>query len=188
MAKNIFMTSTLFTAAIILGAIFIFIVFFIALHKKKHNKKLEKQKVIFTDLVWKNKLEISEKENINSYLLALDKINFVLLYIHFKEEKEEVELIDLWRIKAARAVNEDNSIYEQKKGKSLLVDKQITKIQLEVLLHDMTKVNLALYEYQEGIQDYMFIRRRANYWAEMINSQIKELPQSIKKAAGKVQG
>jgi hypothetical protein len=88
------MSSTLFTAAIILGAVFIFIIGFSLLHRKRHNKKLAGQKAVFTDIVWKNKLEIAEKETVNDYLLAIDKINFVLLYINFSNEKEEPILLD----------------------------------------------------------------------------------------------
>jgi hypothetical protein len=71
------MHSTLFIAAIILGAVLVFIILFIVLHKRSDNKKLAMQKVIFADIVWKNKFEISQKEIINDYLLAIDKINFV---------------------------------------------------------------------------------------------------------------
>lgn len=171
------MTSTLLTAAIILGAVFIFIIFFIMLHKKGHNKKLEKQKAVFADCVWKNKLEISENETINNYLLAIDKLNFVLLYINFNEPTEVVHLIDLWNVKSAKVVTEDNSVYEYKKGKSILVDKHVSSLHLEVTLADnnQSKPYLLLYEYKDGMQDFVYIKRRATYWSEIINNSAKDL-------------
>jgi hypothetical protein len=170
------MSSALFTAAIILGAVFIFIIGFTLLHKKGRDKKIAGQKTIFADIVWKNKLEISEKETINDYLLAIDKINFVLLYINFGQQKEEVTLIDLWNIKTAKVTTEDNCIYEQKKGKPVLVDKQVSQLQLEVTLAENKNVMLVLYEYKNGMQDFVHIKQRANYWSQTINNSVKELP------------
>jgi hypothetical protein len=170
------MSSALFTAAIILGVVFIFIIGFTLLHKKGHDKKIARQNIIFADIVWKNKLEISEKETINDYLLAVDKTNFVLLYISFGQPKEEVTLIDLWNIKTAKVTTEDNCIYEQKKNKPVLVDKQVTKLQLEVTSAGNKSEMLVLYEYKNGMQDFVHIKQRANYWSQIINSSIKELP------------
>jgi hypothetical protein len=174
------MYSTLFIAAIILGAVFGFIILFVVLHRQSHNKKLAKQKVIFADIVWKNKFEISEKESIGNYLLAIDKINFVLLYINFSDAKEEMTIVDLWNIKTVKVTTEDNAIYEQRKGKAVLIDKQINKLQLEVTLVGNQSVNLVLYQYKDGLQDLMAIKRRANYWVEMINNAVKELPHPAK--------
>lgn len=174
------MSSSLFIASIILGTVFIFIVVFILLHKKRDRKKLARQKLVMADIVWKNKLEIGKKETINEYVLAIDKVNFVLLYINFRNEKEEVNLIDLWNIKTAKVATEDNSIYEQKKGKPVLVDKQVTGLQLEITLVENTKTNLVLYEYKDGMHDFVHIKRRAHYWSELINNNVKELQRSSK--------
>jgi hypothetical protein len=171
------MSETLFIAAIILGAIFIFIIFFVLLHKKGHNKKIARQKVVLADILWKNKLEISVQETINNYLIAIDKVNFILLYINFSKEKEEVILIDLWQIKAIKVTTEDNSIYEQRKGKPVLIDKQVSKLQLEITLVDVeAKANLILYEYKDGVQNFLQIKRSANYWCDLISKAVHELP------------
>jgi len=155
------MSSTLFTAAVIIGAVFIFIIGFVLLHKKRHNKKLAKQKSVLDDVIWKNKLEIVEQESINNYVLAIDRVNFVLLYIHFGNEKEEVGLIDLWQIRAVKVSTEDNSIYEQRKGKTILVDKQVSKLQLELTSVEVqAKTNLVLYEYKDGMQNFVEIKKK----------------------------
>jgi hypothetical protein len=174
------MHSTLFIAAIILGAVLVFIILFIVLHKRSDNKKLAMQKVIFADIVWKNKFEISQKEIINDYLLAIDKINFVLLYVNFSEPKEEVVIIDLWNIRTVKFMTEDNNVHGERKGKAVLVDKQVNKLQLEVVLVDNEKINLVLYQYKDGVQDLIAIKTRANYWAGIINSAVKELPHAVK--------
>lgn len=172
------MTSTLFTAAIILGAVFIFIIFFSFLHKRGNNKKVAQQKLVFADIVWKNKLQISEKQSINNYLLAIDRINFALLYINFSSAKEEVVLIDLWKIRTVKVTTENNSVYEQRKGKSVLVDKQVNKLQLEITMIDnQPTANLVLFEYRDGMQDFLKIKGYANHWAQLINKEVKELPQ-----------
>jgi hypothetical protein len=175
------MSSAILTAAIILGAVFLFIIFFILLHKKGSDKKLSRQKVIFADVVWKNKLEISEHETVNDVLIAIDKINFVLLYINFSSAKEEVSLIDLWTIKSVNVTTEDNCIYEQRKGKSVLIDKQVNKLQLELTLKENQKTCLILYEYQNGMHNFINIKQRANYWSQLINNSVKELPQHSRK-------
>ncbi|GEO07810.1 hypothetical protein [Segetibacter aerophilus] len=171
------MNETLFITAIILGAIFLFIILFILLHKRGQNKKTAQQKILLADVVWKNKLQLLLQETINNYLLAVDKVNFILLYIDFGNEKEEVVLIDLWQVKTIKVTTEDNSIYEQRKGKSVLVDKQVSKLQLELtLIDEQQKKNLVLYEYKDGMQNLMEIKRRADYWCQLINKAVKELP------------
>lgn len=181
------MSETLSTLAIVLSVLFVFIILFVLLHKRGHNKKLAQQKLLFADTIYKNKLEISEKETINSYLLAIDKINFTLLYINFSGPEGEVVLIDLWRIRSAKVITEDNSVYEQRKGKSVLVDKQVSKLQLEVTLVDApSKTNLVLFEYKDGIQDFIYIKERADYWCRLINKSIQELAHPLKQKVTKV--
>ncbi|MCW3110069.1 MAG: hypothetical protein JWQ09_4575 [Segetibacter sp.] len=178
------MNETLFIAAIILGAIFLFIILFVLLHKRGHNKKIARQKIVLADIIWKNKLELAVQETINSYLLALDKVNFILLYINFSNEKEEVVLIDLWQVRTVKVTTEDNSIYEQRKGKSVLVDKQVSKLQLEITSVDVEqKTNLVLYEYKDGMQNFVEIKRRADYWCQLINKAVQELPHPSKQSS-----
>jgi len=171
------MTSALITAAIILGAIFIFVFLFILIHKKGHNKKLARQKVVLADIIWKNKLEISEKETINDYMLAIDKKNSVLVYIDFSMSKEVASIIDLWNIKTVKVKKEEESIYMQRKWKPVLLGKQTKLIQLEATVVDNEqKTNLVLYEYKDGLQDIVQINRRADYWSHLINTSIQKLP------------
>jgi hypothetical protein len=175
------MSEALFTAVVMLGAIFIFIFLFVLLHKRGHHKKLAKQRVVLADVTWKNKLELGEQETINNHLLAIDNINFILLYINFCNEKEDVRLIDLWQIKSAKVTTEDTSIYEQRSGKSVLVDKKVIKLQLEITLADVTpKVNLVLYQFSNGMQEFVQIKTRAEHWCQLITSAVQELPHPSK--------
>ena len=175
------MSSTLITAATVLAAAILFIIVFIIVHRVNHNKKLAHQKVIFADVVWKHKLEIAEKETINDYLLAIDNINFVLLYINFNKEKEGVKLVDVWNIKSVKVASVDNAVYEHRQGKPVLVDKQVVKLQIEVALLDGDDVDMVLYEYKDGVQDIGLVRDKAEQWCSLINSSIKELPQRAKR-------
>ena len=181
------MSSTLLIAAIILSTVFFFIIVFILLHQKAHNKKIAKQKAVFAGYVWKNKLEISEKETINDYLLALDDANFVLLYLNLRQEKEEAALIDLWQIKTVNVNTEDTCVYEQRKGKSVQVDKLVSKLQMQVTLVDsQKKADLVLYEYKDGMKDFEHIRKRTDYWCQIINKALQELPHPSKLKGTKV--
>ncbi|WP_018614658.1 hypothetical protein [Segetibacter koreensis] len=181
------MSSTLLIAAIILCTVFFFIIVFISLHRKGNNKKIARQKAAFADCVWKNKLEISEKETINDYLLALDEANFVLLYMNLSQEKEEAALIDLWKINTVNVTTEDTYVYEQRKGKPVQVDKLVSKLQIQVTLVDsQIKANLVLYEYKDGMKDFSFIRKRADYWCQIINKAVQELPHPSKLIVTKV--
>jgi G3E family GTPase len=171
------MTETLITAAIILGAMFVFIILFVAMHKRGHNKKLAKQQVVLADLTWKNKLDISEKETINNSLLAIDKVNFKLVYINFGNEKEEVTLVDLRQVKTAKLSTEDNSIYEQRKGKSILIDKQVSKLQLELTFNnEQPNSKLVLYQYSDGMHHLVQVKARATRWCDLINALLHEVP------------
>jgi len=182
------MSSTLLTAAIVLGALFIFILLFVWMHKKEHNKKVAKKKIIFADIAWKNKLEISEKESINNCELAIDRTNFILLYINFSTPKEEVTLVDLWQIKTVKVATEENSVYEYRKGKSILVDKQVINLHLEITFaeNDKPTLQLPLHQYKDGMHDFVLIKSRANYWSEMINDCVRGLPHTKKQSVTKV--
>ena len=176
------MLETLLTAAVVLGIIFIFIVLFIFLHKTRDNRKLAKYKVVLAEVAWKNKLDLAEQETINHYIIGIDKINFILLYIDFSNDKEEVILLDLWGMKDLKVTTEDNNVYEQRKGKSVLVDKHVAKLKLEVTLIDAaSKVDLVLYQYGDGMQDFLPIKERAAYWSHLIAGVMKELPHPSQK-------
>ena len=178
------MLETLLTAAVVLGIVFIFIVVFILLHKRRDNRKLAKYKVVLADVVWKNKLDLAEQETINHCVIGIDKINFILLYINFSNDKEEVILLDLWQIKDLKVTTEDNNVYEQRKGKSVLVDKHVAKLKLAVTLIDVeSKVDLILYQDGDGMQDFLQIKKRAEYWLDLIAGMMEELPHPSQKSS-----
>ena len=170
------MTSSLFTIAIVFAIVFIFILLFRLFHKKGKHSKITMQKELVADIISKNKLEITEKEAINNYLLAIDKTNFMLLHINLSDPNEAAVLIDLWRIKTVKVSTEDNSVYEQKKGKSVLVDKRVSKLQIQVtLIEDQPPADLVLYEYKDAIEDFIYIKKRADYWCHLISKAVEEL-------------
>ena len=138
------------------------------------------QQNLVAEIISKNKLEIAEKELINNHLLAIDKINFMLLYVNLRNPKEEAVLIDLWQIKTVKISTEDNSYYEQKKGKSVLVDKQVSKLQIQVTLIDGQSVaDLVLYEYKNALEDFIYIKKRADHWCHLINKAVEELRYTV---------
>ena len=170
------MTSSLFTIAIVFAIVFIFILLFRLFHKKGKHSKIAMQKELVADIITRNKLEITEKETINNYLLAIDKINFMLLYINLSDSNGEAVLIDLWQIKTVKVSTEDNSVYEQKKGKSVLVDKRVSKLQIQVtLINDQPIADLVLYEYKDALEDFIYIKKRADYWCHLIGKAVEEL-------------
>jgi hypothetical protein len=111
------MTSSLFTIAIVFAIVFIFILLFRLFHKKGKHSKIAMQKKLVADIISKNKLEITEKEAINNYLLAIDKVNFMLLYINVIDPNEAAVLIDLWQIKTVKVSTEDNGVLRAEKRK-----------------------------------------------------------------------
>jgi hypothetical protein len=181
------MAATLFTALIIIGATSFVIMFFILLNRRHHNRRIAKQKIVLNELIWKHKLEIIEKENINDCVLAIDMINFVLLYVNFRRPEEVITIIDLWKVKSASVITEESSIYEQKKENAVLVDKQVSKLQLEVSLSDAnaSKSFLMLFAYEDGMHDFLEIKRRAEHWKDIINNCVKELQYNFKQVAGR---
>jgi hypothetical protein len=172
------MASTLFTAALIIGAIIILTAIFNWLHKQRQQKKIAIQKTFFENIVAKHNLRISEKEEINSYLFAIDKAGYRLLHLNFGKPEEETTVIDLQKIKAVKLDTEETSIYEIKKGKSVLSEKHITKLQLAVNFKDPNQPQklLALYQYQDGMQNLISTKRRGEHWQDVINKCIKQLP------------
>jgi lipopolysaccharide export LptBFGC system permease protein LptF len=172
------MVSALYTAGIILGLTFLFIFFFSLLYKRGKQKAIENKKAKYASLVSSNNLIINEKEEFNNYLIAIDTVNGKILYLNFSNPKEEAMVIDLRKIKASRVEIEENHIYEEKKGKSILIEKQYTKIQLELTAKDagQPKAVLILYQlYKDGMDDFKTVKKRAEHWQSTANAYINQL-------------
>ena len=135
------MASTLFTACIILGLTFLFLFFFSLLHKNGRQKRLAEQQSKFERLVTAHNLTVSEKELFDKYIIAIDVQKGLLVHIDFSNTTDSTSLIDLHKMKTVKVNTEENSIYEEKKGKSYLVEKQLTKMQLELTPKDTNRQN-----------------------------------------------
>jgi hypothetical protein len=171
------MISTLLTAALIIGAIFILSYLFNRLHKKQQQKQLSRQKKILYTVIQQHNLRIHQREDINNYLFGIDKSGGQLLHLDFRNPPEEATLIDLHKVESAKLVNVESGIYENKKGKAVLAEKYITKMQLELTLKDpsLQPVMLPLYQFEDGSQDLISLRQRGEYWQAVINSCVLQL-------------
>jgi hypothetical protein len=174
------MASTLFTAALVIGVIILFIAIFSRLHRQRQNKKLAKQQTVFESIVSKYNLQISEKEEINAYMFAIDKSANKLIYLNFDSPQEETTLIDLHRVKSVKVNTEEDSVFQMKRGKSVLVDKHVTKLQVEVNFKNANQPPqlLVFYQYEDGMQNLAGTKRRGEHWQNVINSCIKQLSDS----------
>jgi hypothetical protein len=169
------MASTLLTAGILLGITFLFIFLFSLLHKKGKNKALANRNAKFNALVAENDLTINEREEFEQYQIAIDTTNLKLLYLNFTTTTEDAKVIDLQKIKTAKVDIEENSIYENRKGKSVFVEKHILKLQLAITSKDANQPIelLTFYQYQDGMADYNKLKKRIEYWKDNINNFIK---------------
>lgn len=165
------MASTLLTAGIILGVTFLFIFLFSLLHKRGKQKNIENQRASFANLVAANNLTIHEKEQFGHYMIAIDTLQRKLCYLNFSGNKEEVKVIDLQKTKETRVVIEENSIYENKKGKTVFVEKHVIQLHLEITskMINESKELLVFYTYHDGIVDYNRLKNRIEYWRDNIN-------------------
>ena len=169
------MASTLFTAGILLGITFLFIFLFSLLHKKGKNKALAIRNAKFNALVSTNNLTIREREEFDKYQIAIDSSNLKLIYFNFSSTPEDAKVVDLQKIKTAKVDIEENSLYENRKGKSVLVEKHILKLQLALSKKDADQPIelLTFYQYEDGMADYNNLKKRIEYWRDNINNFIK---------------
>jgi len=176
------MAYILFTACIILGLTFLFIFFFSQLHKNGRRKRLTEQQSKFERLVTAHNLTVSEKELFDKYVIAIDVEKGLLVHIDFSDTIDSTKLIDLHKIKTVKVNTEENSIYEEKKGKSYLVEKQLTKMQLELTPKDTNqpKQLLPFYQlYKDGQHNFSGIKKRIEYWQENINNYLNQVVNPI---------
>jgi len=176
------MASTLFTACIILGLTFLFIFFFSLLHKSGRQKRLAEQQAKFERLVNAHSLAISEKEVFDKYVIAIDVEKGLLVHIDFSNTPDSTRLIDLHKIKTATANTEEDSIYEENKGKSVLVERQLTKLQLELTPKDtdQQKQLLPFFQlYKDGQHNFSSIKKRVEYWQDYINGYLTQIVNPI---------
>ncbi len=158
--------STLITAAVIIVSLVIFVGLLNLLNKKAKHTRALRQENVFEALVWKNKLAIHQKEHINDYILAIDKLNFLLVYIDFSMPKEAA-IIDLWNVRSVKLITETTGLYEQKKQ------------QMQIVLEDssLPTHTLVLYDLQlHGIGQFEPAKLRGEYWEELLQNCLKELP------------
>jgi hypothetical protein len=176
------MITSLTTIAIVFAIVLGFILLFRLLHNKKKRSRLALQQEKMNESIIQNKLEISEKEQIDNYLLAIDKTNFMLMYIDYNAPGNAPILMDLWQIKNVKIVTEHNDVYEEKKGKKILVDKQVIKLMIQVTLTDgKAGQEMVLYDYNNAIREFIHSKTRAAYWCQLINQALLELPPSRQK-------
>ena len=176
------MISSLLPIGIVFLIVFLFILLFRYLHNKGKNEKIAVQKELLANVISANKLHVSESESINNYLLTIDKINFILLYFNLNDPAVKPVIIDLWQIKTVKITTEDNSIYGQKKGKPVLIDKKVSRLQIQVTFtEDQGDTDLVLYDYKDALEDYIHIKKRADYWCQLISIAVAELNLSKKK-------
>jgi hypothetical protein len=95
------MIAMVFTSAIILGIAIIFILLLRRFYVKEESLKKFRQKALAASILLDHKLELTESENLNGYLIGVDKLNFSLLYLNFIDKDSEPILIDLSQIKKA---------------------------------------------------------------------------------------
>lgn len=169
------MASILFTAGILIGIIFLFAFFFSLLHKRSRQKALAKQQAKLDDLVAANNLTLHEKEAIDQYLIAMDTFHAKLLYLGFSNNDVYTMVLDLNKIKIAGVDIEENSIYEEKKGKSVLVQKHVTKLQLALTYKDASQpvALLPFYLSENGTDNYNTLKTRIEDWRDRINKFVK---------------
>lgn len=158
--------STLFTAVALLAIIVIFIGLFNLFNKKAKGAKALKQENVFETLVWKNKLAIQQKERINDYILAIDNLNFVLVYIDFSLPREQVTIIDLWNVRSVQLSMETTGLFEHKRQ----------QLQLAVEEMNLPTHKLVLYDVQQhGAGKSESTKLRGEYWHSLIQHIVKEL-------------
>ena len=134
---------------------------------------MAEQQSKFERLVSANNLTISEKELFDKYVIAIDVERGLLVHIDFSNAEDSTRLIDLHTIKTVKVNTEENSIYEEKKGKPFLVEKQLTKLQLELTPKDtdQPKQLLPFYQlYKDGQHSFSSIKKRIEYWQRNITN------------------
>ena len=181
------MDSTLLTAVIIVGITGGFIFLFSYLHKVKVKTRIAKRKLVYSGVICQHKLEVSEREEINDYIVVIDKANFLLLHIDFSDHQEEITLVDLWDIKKAELDLQERIIYEPKGGKFAPVEKQVIKLHLAIILKDPDQPRQLLSFYQfdkHNVQDLKITKQRVEYWRDIIQDCVKELPYPSSSASG----
>ena len=173
------MTATELTTAIILGIVLIFTILIRRSHINVKSKKIAREKALIAATIIDNKLELTETENINGYLIGIDKINFLLLYLNFMEEGSAPVLFDLWEIKKAELIIEDESRFEVKNGNRVLGEKQVSKLKIKIAFSgDQPDQEIILYEYRNALEDYVVIKKSAAYWCRLINEITREISSS----------
>ncbi|MEO7446221.1 MAG: hypothetical protein ABIT96_05035 [Ferruginibacter sp.] len=175
------MTSTLIIAFSMITAVVILILSLKHIQKKGQAKRLIYEQGFISEVVWKNKLELTEKEMINGNFFGIDRVNFMLLYINFQSEKPQVELFSLWEVASARSATSDYDIWEQRRGKPVLTGKELDKMFLTISFSNKPKkLLLPVYQLENGMQDLSVLKQRIAYWEKLINKCIAEIPKKHK--------
>ena len=152
-----------------------FIYFFSLLHRKSKEKRIALQQANFEKLVSTHQLVIDEQEVFDRYLLAIDRINGKFIYIDLHDKAEDEHIVDIHQIKGVKLINEENSIYEDKKGKSVLVEKLVTSLQLEIALKE-GKVSelLTFFKYGDAAGEYLRLFERVTIWKDNLTALLKK--------------
>lgn len=167
------MTYTLITAALVIGAIIIITTIFNKIHSKQqqHNSALRRR--ILESTISENKLTLTESEEINGHLIAIDEAADKLIHFTLHEAGNAI-ILNLKQLKSIQADVEETGIYETKKGKSIMTDKHVTLIQLRVTFKDSKRAvqQLPIYRYEDGMHELVACKASAKKWEKLVNQQI----------------
>ena len=172
------MDSTLLTAAILLGITFLLILLFSLAHKRGKKSDALKREAKLQDVVKNNNLQITEKEETAHFFIGLDVVKGVLIYISYFENKGVAEVIDLSKIKSAKVDEVENQTFEERNGKSVVVDSQVMTVQLEITIKDGAEARYSLPFYHmlyDSLVERTRLRARAEYWKDIISNNLKQM-------------
>ena len=128
-------------------------------HNYKKKKEKQKQLQTFTDYAINNNLTIDSKQRFNKYIIGIDRLNFVVVFLNNATKK--FLLIRLKDVADCKIVKERNKI-----------SGHINRIYLRCIFREREKEDVILPFYNEMNDDVykmMVLSKRAAFWAKRIN-------------------
>ncbi|HMO61490.1 MAG TPA: hypothetical protein PKC39_14750 [Ferruginibacter sp.] len=137
---------------------------------EQKKEKIERKKTI-SEFIAANQLTLTEKEAFQNLFIAIDTNQEKLFYITYNNSGHESAILNLKCIKAAKVDSIEQNIYDEIKGRQVVVGRHVNKIQLQLSLKNNIEMLHYLPFYQahvNGIDELNTLKKRAEYWQELI--------------------
>lgn len=157
--------STIIVAVLLIAAIVIFCVLFMANERKKKAKSINQLLLKFSQLAIRHNLFVSKQEIINDSIIGLDAVNRKLLVVYKKEDDTHQDVIIGLEEVRQITVESITAVIDAGHSKNAGTDQFLEKIVLRFLFNSgKAAYDFPFFTYKDSVYQLQELKQKAKQW------------------------